>query len=147
VLTLCGYNVWVTVCKTALHMLSDCCLSCPVCAVLSTTFVYCGHTVGWIKMKLDMEVVLGPGHIVLDGDLAPPSMCTPPTIGACALWPNGWMEQDATCYGGRSRPWPHCIRWEPMAAPPKRTQPLPNFSSMSAVAKRLDGSLFHLVRR
>jgi len=34
---------------------------CPVCPVL-----------GWIKMKLGMQVRLGPGHIVLDGDPAPP---------------------------------------------------------------------------
>jgi len=26
---------------------------------------------GWIKMALGMEVALGPGHIVLDGDLPP----------------------------------------------------------------------------
>jgi len=29
-----------------------------------------GQTAGWIKMALGMEVGLGPGHIVLDGDLA-----------------------------------------------------------------------------
>jgi len=34
--------------------------------------VYCGQTVGRIKMKLGTEVSLGPGHIVLDGDPAPP---------------------------------------------------------------------------
>ena len=34
--------------------------------------VYCGQTVGWIKMKLGMEVGLGPGDIVLDGDPDPP---------------------------------------------------------------------------
>jgi len=33
--------------------------------------VYCGQTAGWIKMGLDMEVGLGPGHIVLDGNPAP----------------------------------------------------------------------------
>jgi len=33
------------------------------------TLVYCGQTVGWIKMKLGVEVGLGPDHIVLDGDL------------------------------------------------------------------------------
>jgi len=27
---------------------------------------------GWIKMPLGTEVGLGPGHIVLDGDPAPP---------------------------------------------------------------------------
>jgi len=33
--------------------------------------VYCGQTVGWIKMPLGTEVGLGPGDIVLDGDSAP----------------------------------------------------------------------------
>jgi len=32
---------------------------------------YCGQRAGWIKMARGMEVGLGPGHIVLDGDLAP----------------------------------------------------------------------------
>jgi len=31
--------------------------------------VYCGQMVGWIKMKLGMQVGLSPGHIVLDGEL------------------------------------------------------------------------------
>jgi len=57
-------------------MLSDrclSCLSCPFCAVcLSVMFLYCGQTVGWTKMKLGMEVGLSSGHIVLDGDPAPP---------------------------------------------------------------------------
>jgi len=34
--------------------------------------IYCGQTARWIKMPLGMEVGLGPGHIVLGGDLAPP---------------------------------------------------------------------------
>jgi len=43
---------WATVCKTVRPVLSDRCLS--VClSVLSVTFVYCGQTVGWIKIKLD----------------------------------------------------------------------------------------------
>ena len=44
---------------------------CPVCPVLPVTLVYCGQAVGWIKMKLGMQVGLNPGHIVLDGDPAP----------------------------------------------------------------------------
>ena len=32
---------------------------------------YCGQTVGQIKIKLGMEVGLGPGDFVLDGDPAP----------------------------------------------------------------------------
>ena len=45
---------------------------CPVLFVLSVTLVYCGQTIGCIKMPLCTEVGLGPGDIVLDGDLAPP---------------------------------------------------------------------------
>jgi len=33
--------------------------------------IYCGQTAGWIKMALRMEVGLGPGHNVLDGDPPP----------------------------------------------------------------------------
>jgi len=47
-------------------MLWDC---CPVC--LSITLVYCGQTVGWIKMPLGTEVGLSPSDIVLVGDAAP----------------------------------------------------------------------------
>jgi len=58
---------WATVCKTVRPMPSDRCLFCiAVLSVLSVTLVYCGQTVGWIKMKLDMQVGLGTGHIVLD---------------------------------------------------------------------------------
>ena len=44
-----------------------------VLSVLSVTFVYCGQMVGRIKMKLGMQVGLGPSHTVLDGDPAPPT--------------------------------------------------------------------------
>jgi len=46
------------------------------------TLVYCGQTVGRIKMKLGTEVGLGPGDIVLDEDLALPQKGTQP--------PNFW---------------------------------------------------------
>jgi len=48
------------------------CYQTVVCPVLSVTLVYCGQTVERIKMKLGTQVGLGPGHIVLDGDPAPP---------------------------------------------------------------------------
>jgi len=74
---------------------------CPVC-----TLVYCGQTVGWIKMKLGMQAGLGPGYTVLDGNPAPPPPKghSPPIFGPYMLWPSGWMDQDATWYGGRPRP-------------------------------------------
>jgi len=45
--------------------------------------VYCGQTAGCIKIPLGTEVGLGPGHIVLDGDPAPPRKGAqqPPTFG------------------------------------------------------------------
>jgi len=58
-------NFWATVYKTVRPMLS---VRCPVLSVLSVylsvTFVHCGETVRWIKVKL--------GHIVLDEASAPP---------------------------------------------------------------------------
>jgi len=33
--------------------------------------VYCGQTVGWIKVPLGMEVGLGSGHVVIDMNPAP----------------------------------------------------------------------------
>jgi len=88
------FSFWVTICKVFHLMLSD---RCPVClCVLSVTLVYCGQMVGWIKMKLGVEVGLSPGHIVLDGDPAPPKGAQPPIFGPYLLRPNGWMDQDAT---------------------------------------------------
>ena len=34
-----------------------------------------------------------------------------PVCDAGVLWPHGCMDQDTTWYGGRPRPWPHCVRW------------------------------------
>jgi len=45
------------------------------------------------------------------------------------LWPNGWMDKDATWYGDRPRPRPHCVRWGP-TSPTERgtTTPPPLYS-------------------
>jgi len=51
--------------------------------------MYCGKTAGWIKMPLGKEEGLGPGHIVLDRDPAPPKGAQSPIFGPCLLWPNG----------------------------------------------------------
>jgi len=154
------------------------CLS--VClSVLSVTSVHCGQAVGRIKTKLGMQVGLGHGHIVLDGDPAPPPpkghsppfsahICCgqmtawikmslgmelglgqgdfvldgiqppspkkgrspPPIFGPFLLWPNGWMDQDATWYGCRPQPRGLCVRWRPTSPPQKRARsPPPKFSA------------------
>ena len=84
------------------------------------TLVYCGQTVGRIKIKLGTQVGLGPGHIVLDRDPAPLRKgAQPPIFGPYLLWSNGWMDQDSTWHGGE--PWsrPHCARWGPSSTPQK----------------------------
>ena len=44
--------------------------------------MYCGQTVGWIKMPLGTEVGFGPADIVLDGAQLPTKMgTTPPLFG------------------------------------------------------------------
>jgi len=70
---------------------------------------------GWIKMALGVEVGLGPGHIVLDGEPAPlpKKGAQPPIFDPFLLSANGWMHQDATWYGGWPRPRRLCVRWGP----------------------------------
>jgi len=58
--------------RFALCYQSVVCLSVCLSVCLCVTFVHCGQTVGRIKMKLGVHVGLGPGHIVLDGNPAPP---------------------------------------------------------------------------
>jgi len=77
------------------------------------------------------------------------------------LWPNGWMDEDATWYGSTHRHRPHCIRRVP-ALRERGTAPPPTFRPMSIAAtvahliycwslvivvKRLDASRCHLVWR
>ena len=50
-------------------------------------------------MKLGTLVGLGPGHIMLAGDQLPlPKGHSSLLFGPYLLWPNGWMDQDATWY-------------------------------------------------
>ena len=57
------------------------------------------------RLPLGTEVDLGPG------DNSAHKGALPPILGPCLLWdlwPNGWMDQDATWCGlRRSRPSPH----------------------------------------
>ena len=95
--------------------------------------VYCSQMARCIKMPLDMEVGICPGN---DRDPAPrhrKKWAQIPIFGPCLLWPNSWMDQDATWYAGRPRPRSHCVRWGPNPLP-KGAQP-PNFQPMFVVDK------------
>ena len=79
------------------------CYRTVVLSVLSVTLVYCGQTVGWIRMPLGMEVGLGPGDIVLDEDPATTqkwAQKSRPLFGPCLLWPSGRPSQQllSSCY-------------------------------------------------
>ena len=104
---------------------------------------YCGQTAGCIKMPFGTKVRpqrrrlcvrLGPSPPPQKGAVAPS-----PIFGPFLLWPNGWMHQDATWYGGRPRPTRHCVRCGPSYPQKKGTFTPPNFWPMSIVAKWLDG--------
>ena len=85
-------SFWVTVCKTVRPMLSVRCLYVclsVLCVCLSVTFAHCGQTVERIKMKLGVQVGLDPGHIVLDGDPAPPPAPNFRPISVAAKWLHG----------------------------------------------------------
>ena len=92
--------------------------------------VRCGQTAGWIKMPLGMEVGLGPGDFVLDGDPAPLKGAQSPISGPCLLWPNGWMDEAGTWHGGRPQPRRLCVRRGPRSTLRKMgAEPPPQFSA------------------
>jgi len=112
---------WVTVCKTVRPVLSDHCPSC-----LSVTLVYCGETVGWIKIKLSLEVGLGRGHMMLAGDPAPslPKRGTAlPQFSAyvCCGQTDGWIKMPLGTELGLSPG--HIVLDGDPAAPPKSSSP------------------------
>jgi len=76
-------------------------------------------------MALGMNVGLSEGDFVLDEDPAPlPTRGgASPIFGPFLLWPNGWMHQDATWYGGRPQPRGLCVRWGPSPSPVKKAEP------------------------
>jgi len=82
-------------------------------------------------MPLGMEVGLGPGHIVLHGDPASPTLqgkghsSLPPLFGLrCLLWPNGRPCQLllSSCM--------YCMRETAYSAERIANQDLPNFSQL-----------------
>ena len=51
-----------------------------------------------------------------------------PIFGPFLLWPNGWMYQDVTWYGGTPQPRRLCVTWGPSSLP-KKGRSLPIFAT------------------
>jgi len=82
-----------------------------------------GHSPGWTKMPLGVEVGLCPGDVVLDGDPAPlPKRGTAPSF-------RPMFTVDATWYGSRPRPRPHCVRRGPTPSQKGHSSSLTLFSA------------------
>jgi len=89
---------------------------------------------GWIKMPLGMEVGLGPGDFVLDGDPAPlpkNGVEPPPQFSAHVYCGQiaGWIKMALGTEVGLGLG-PHCARWGPSSPLQKEgaaSLPLPFF--------------------
>ena len=99
--------------------------------------------VGWIKMKLGMQIGLGPGHIMLGGDPAPlpqkPKGGGAPQFLAhiCCSQMAGWIKMPLGMEVGLS-PGDFVLDGDPTLPSPKMGQsPLPNFRPISIVVERL----------
>jgi len=81
-------------------------------------------------MKLGMHVGFVPGHIVLDGDPAPPTPKghSPPTFGPYPLRQNGCIHHDSTWYGGSLHHGAAVLDGDPAPLRPKRGR-TPKFSA------------------
>jgi len=99
-------------------------------------------------MPLGMEVGLGPGDFVLDGDPAPPSQKgRSPQFSAHVYCGQtaGWIKIVLGMEAGLS-PGDLAVLDGDLAPSPKKGQsPLSNFRPISIVAKRLHASGCHLV--
>ena len=83
---------------------------------------------GWTKMPLGIDLGLGRRLCVTRRPSCPQKKRhSLPIFGPCLLWPNGWMDKDATWLGSRSRPRPHCVRRGPSSPPSARGTAPPLF--------------------
>ena len=86
-------------------------------------------------MPLGMDVCLGPGDFVVDGDPAPPSPRrgrSPPNFRYMFIVANGWIDHDDTWHGCRPQPRRLCVRWglgTQLPLPKKEAEPPPQFSA------------------
>ena len=113
--------------------------------------VCCGQMAAWINMPLGMEVGLGTGDFVLDGDPACPNRGHSPPLQFSAHF---YCGQTAGCIKmplgmeiGLS-PGDFVLDRDPALPSPRRGRGgPPNFRPLSIVAKRLEASRWHLAWR
>ena len=100
-----------------------------------SSHVYRGQTTGWIKMPLGMKVGLSPGNAVFDADPAQPPRGRAPQFSAhvCCDQTAGWIKVPL---GTKVSLGPGHIVLHGHPASPISGTALPNFRSMSIVAKR-----------
>ena len=141
--TLLSFYVFsATVCKTVRPMLSDRCLSVLSC--LSVCDVRALWPNGWTDQNETRHAVIGlvPGHIVLDGDPAPPPQKgIAPQFSAhiCCGQITAWIEMSLGMELGLC-PGDFVLDGDPAPPPQKGAgAPSPNFRPIFIVAKRLDG--------
>jgi len=109
--------------------------------------VCCGQTARWIKMPLTWyDGRPRPGNIVLDADPTPPPWGTALKISAhlCCGQTAGWIKMQLGTKIGLG---PGRIVLHGTQLPHPKRDTVPNFRPLSNVAKRLDGSRCHLIRR
>ena len=98
-------------------------------------------------MKLGMQVGLGPGHVVLDGDQHPlPQRGTAPQFSAhiCGGQMAAWLKMSLGMELGLGLG-EFVLDGDPMPPFQKGAEPPSNFQPISIVAKRLHASKCHLV--
>ena len=87
-----------------------------------THTVYVGVTLTRSKVKVNVTGLLNFRQLAKTCMLA--AMTAAPLwgflVGICLLWPKGWIDQDATWYGGRPRSRQLCVRWGPISPAPKK---------------------------
>ena len=117
------------------------CLSCPVCDVRALW----PH--GWMDQNETWHVGRPQPRTyrVRWGPNSSPSEGHSPQFST-HIRPNGCMDQDATSYAGRLGPGEFVLDGNPAPLPQKGGGP-PNFRPIFIVAKRLDGSRWHLACR
>jgi len=109
------------------------------------THVRCGQMAGWIKMPLGIEVGLCPGDIVSHGNPDPPPKKghSPPIFCPCLFGETTRWIKMTLAKEVYAPALPTVLDWGASSSSQRSTAP--NFLPMSVVAKRLDGSKYHLV--